>query len=240
MAIRLDRFTVKAQDAVQSAVELASASHHPEVQPLHLLASLLAESDGVIKTLLQKIGANQGQLAAAVSEELQKLPKALGTNSAPAFASSSTRLLDQAQTIAAGMQDQFTSTEHLLLALSQSAGVPQRILERQRISPADILTALKSIRGSQTVTDQNPEEKYQALEKYGRNLVVQAQLGRIDPVIGRDNEIRRVIQILSRRRKNNPVLIGEAGVGKTALVEVLARQLAHEDQPPRLQRIRLV
>jgi len=240
MAFRMDQLTVKAQDAVQNAQRLAEQYHHQQLLPLHLLAALLEETDGIVKPLIQKIGGNQQQLTQIVSSELKRLPAVTGSQAQVAASRALMDVLEKSQATADKMRDQYVSTEHLLLALTEQDDQAKRLLEINGISQADILSALQSVRGNQTVTDQNPEDKYQALERYGKDLVALAKQGKIDPVIGRDGEIRRVVQVLSRRRKNNPVLIGEPGVGKTAIVEGLAHRIVLGDVPQVLKDKRVI
>lgn len=238
MAFRMDKLTVKAQEAVQAAQQLAEERGNPQIQPLHLLKALLGESDGIVRPLLDKIGVNFNQLQSIVEADVKKLPQQSGGQSSagPALM----QVLNQSSTLSDQMKDSFVSTEHLLLALTKADDQTQRILKLNGVAEADILSALKTVRGSQQVTDQNPEDKYQALEKYGKDLVALAKQGKIDPVIGRDHEIRRVIQVLSRRRKNNPVLIGDAGVGKTAIVEGIAHRIVLGDVPQNLKDKRVI
>lgn len=233
MAFRPDKLTVKAQEAIQSGQELAESQGNPQFVPLHLLKALLDEQQGIVRPLLEKIGIRVPQLRGIVDADLSKLPRASGGQTGGSQAIK--QVLDKAAAQADTMKDSFVSTEHLLLALTQVDDQAQRVLKLNGVTEADVLSALKSVRGTQQVTDQNPEEKYQALEKYGKDLVALARQGKIDPVIGRDQEIRRVIQVLSRRRKNNPVLIGDAGVGKTAIVEGLAHRIVLGDVPQNLK-----
>jgi len=240
MAFRFDKLTIKAQEAVQRAQELATDAGQPEVDDLHLLASLLQESEGAIRPVLDKIGVQWSQLTEMVRSELGRRPKVSG-GAAPAQLSSVLRdVLDAASRAADTMKDEFVSTEHLLLALTQVEGPAKRLLELNAITDKEVLSALQTIRGSARVTDQNPEDKFQALQRYGIDLVAQANQGKLDPVIGRDQEIRRVIQVLSRRTKNNPVLIGEPGVGKTAIAEGLALRIVHGDVPQSLKDQRVI
>ncbi len=238
MAFRMDKLTVKAQEAVQAAQQLAEERGNPQIQPLHLLKALLDEAGGIVRPLLDKIGVNFGQLQSIVEADLKKLPQQSGGQASASQALM--QVLNQSSTLADQMKDNFVSTEHLLLALTKSDEQTARILKLNGVTEADILNALKTVRGSQQVTDQNPEDKYQALEKYGKDLVSLAKQGKIDPVIGRDHEIRRVIQVLSRRRKNNPVLIGDAGVGKTAIVEGIAHRIVLGDVPQNLKDKRVI
>jgi ATP-dependent Clp protease ATP-binding subunit ClpB len=235
MAFRLDKLTVKAQEAIQHAQDVAERHGHQQLVPLHLLDALLHEEQGIVRPLLQKIGANVGQLETMLASELSRLPKVSGGNVQVAVSPALGKVLEQSQKLADQMKDSFVSTEHLLLALAQSGEQAQRLLDLNGIREADLLSALKTVRGTQQVTDQNPEDKYQALQRYAADLVELARQGKIDPVIGRDTEIRRVIQVLSRRRKNNPVLIGEPGVGKTAIVEGLAHRIVQGDVPQNLK-----
>jgi len=240
MAFRFEKLTVKGQEALQHAQEIAEQHGHQQLMPLHLLNALLDEEQGIVRPLIQKIGANVGQLEAMVASEISRLPKVSGTNVQPAAAPATVKVLEKAQQLADQMKDAFVSTEHLLLALAQSGDQVQRILDLNGIREADVLSALKTVRGTQQVVDQNPEDKYQALQRYSTDLVEMARQGKIDPVVGRDTEIRRVIQVLSRRRKNNPVLIGEPGVGKTAIVEGLAHRIVMGDVPQNLKDKRVV
>ncbi|MCA8985094.1 MAG: ATP-dependent chaperone ClpB [Planctomycetaceae bacterium] len=240
MAFRMEKLTIKAQEAVQNAQRIAEQRNHQQLQPLHLLAALLEETEGIVKPLLQKIGANQPQLKTIVEGELKRLPSVSGTGGQASASRAFMDVLEKAQAQADSMRDQYVSTEHLLLALAEYNDQPKRLLELNGVTSQDILTALQSVRGSQSVTDQNPEAKYQALERYGKDLVSLARQGKIDPVIGRDSEIRRVVQVLSRRRKNNPVLIGEPGVGKTAIVEGLAHRIVLGDVPQVLKDKRVI
>ncbi|QEG34806.1 ATP-dependent chaperone ClpB [Bythopirellula goksoeyrii] len=239
MAFRFDKLTIKAQEAVQRAQELAADAGNPQLEPIHLLAALLEEQDGVVRPLLDRIGANQGQLKKIVDAELGHLPKASG-GSPPQLSTVASKILDAAQSQAKTMQDEFVSTEHLLLALAHEKSPAQDVLKLNGVDEQDILKALQDVRGSARVTDPNPEAKFQALEKYGIDLVQRAEQGKLDPVIGRDQEIRRVIQVLSRRTKNNPVLIGEPGVGKTAIAEGLALRIVQSDVPQSLKNKRVV
>jgi len=239
MAFRFDKLTLKAQEAVQHAQELAADAGNPQLEPLHLLAALASEQEGVIRPLLERIGVNQTQLEQIVSAELGHLPQSSG-GATPQLGSELGKVLEAAQTEAQTMQDEFVSTEHLLLALAKTKTKTQDILKLNALGEQQILAALREVRGSARVTDQNPEGKFQALEKYGIDLVARAQQGKLDPVIGRDQEIRRVIQVLSRRKKNNPVLIGEPGVGKTAIAEGLALRIVQSDVPQSLKNKRVV
>lgn len=239
MAFRFDKLTIKAQEAVATAQGLAADRGNPEIDPLHLLAALLDETDGVIGPVLDQIGAQTSQLREMVDAEMSHFPKAAG-GATPQPGSALGQVLQGAQNEADRMKDEYVSTEHVFLAMTKIESKAKRILELSAIGEADILKALKKIRGSARVTDQNPEAKFQALEKYGINLVEQARLGKLDPVIGRDQEIRRVIQVLSRRTKNNPVLIGEPGVGKTAIAEGLALRIVEGDVPQSLKNKRVV
>ena len=209
MSFRPDKFTVKSQEAVQAAQQYAESKGNRQLVPLHLLHALLAEPDGVPRALLQKIGVNFAQLTKTLDSELGRLPSSSGSNVPLSGSSEIMQVFDAAQKLATQMQDSFVSTEHLLLALTQVEDPAKKLLALNGIEESDVLSALKAVRGGTQVTDQNPEEKYQALKKYGKDLVELARQGKIDPVVGRDTEIRRVIQVLSRRRKNNPVLIGE-------------------------------
>ena len=238
MAFRMDKLTVKAQEAVQAAQQLAENRGNPQVLPLHLLAALLDEKDGIVLPLLSKIGVQTAQLRSIVDADLKRLPQQSGGQSGPG--QSFMQVLNAAQQSADTMKDAYVSTEHLLLALTKHDDQAKRVLALNGVTEADVLNALKAVRGSQQVTDQNPEDKYQALEKYGKDLVALAKQGKIDPVIGRDHEIRRVIQVLSRRRKNNPVLVGDAGVGKTAIVEGIAHRIVMGDVPQNLKDKRVV
>lgn len=235
MAFRFDKLTVKAQEAVQRAQENAEGNLHQQILPLHLLKALLDEQQGIISSVVNRIGANLNQLVSITESELGRLPKVSGENVQVGASNELMKIFDAAQKRAESMGDAYVSTEHLLLALTSEEGQAKRLLELNGVSEEDAMTALKAVRGGHQVTDQNPEDKYEALEKYGKDLVELARLGKIDPVIGRDTEIRRVIQVLSRRRKNNPVLIGEPGVGKTAIVEGIAHRIMMGDVPQNLK-----
>jgi ATP-dependent Clp protease ATP-binding subunit ClpB len=236
--MQFDKLTIKAQEAVVRAQQSAQESNHAEITPLHLLASLLAEKDGVFIPVLQKLGADPDRLRQIVIGELDRLPKATGTQTGTSHALND--VFNQAQKESDRLKDEYVSTEHLLLALAQVKSDAKELLSVAGVNHHAILTALKEVRGGQRVADQNPEDKYQALQRYGRDLVEIARQGKIDPVIGRDEEIRRTMQVLSRRTKNNPVLIGEPGVGKTAIVEGLAIRMLNGDVPAVLQNKRII
>ena len=239
MAVRFDKFTIKAQEAVQRAQELAADRGNPQIEALHLLAALAAEPEGIFSAVVEKIGANRQQLDRIVQAELGHLPRSSG-GAPPQPASSLMQVFEAAHREADVMKDDFVSVEHLLLALTKVDSKARQVLKLNAITDKEVLQALQAVRGSARVEDQNPEAKYQALEKYGIDLVERARQGKLDPVIGRDQEIRRVIQVLSRRTKNNPVLIGEPGVGKTAIVEGLALRIVQGDVPETLKNRRVV
>jgi ATP-dependent Clp protease ATP-binding subunit ClpB len=233
--IRFDKLTIKSQEALQSAQDIAQKLHHHEVDCEHLLSALIEQPDGLVRPLLEKLGANPDTIEQGLDNELNRRPQVHGA--AETQLSSALRAaLDAAQTQADKLKDQFVSTEHLLLGIADTT----KILKPYGVTPAAILKALREVRGTAQVTDQNPEDKYQALTRYGRDLTDDARRGKLDPVIGRDTEIRRVMQVLSRRTKNNPVLIGDPGVGKTAIAEGLARRIVSGDVPEGLKDKRLI
>src|SRR5487761_993196 len=238
--LRYDKLTVKAQEALQSAQEIAASANQQQVEPLHLLAALLAQSEGVVAPLLAKLGATPEALTTEVRREIERLPKISGA-AQQYMSPASNDVLSRAFDEAARFKDEYVSTEHILLAIAQLDRDPAgALLVRSGASHDAILQALVSVRGSHRVTSQNPETTYRALEQYGRDLTELARRGKLDPVIGRDEEIRRVMQILARRTKNNPVLIGEPGVGKTAIVEGLAQRIIAGDVPEVLKPKRIV
>ena len=238
--MRMDKFTIKAQEAVQEAQHLADQNGNQEIGAEHLLLALLTQEEGVVTPVLQKIGVDPRAVQNQVTAVLDRMPKVQGVTGNVYISPMLKTVLDKSWDEAQRMKDEYVSTEHLLVAISEAQGEAGNILRTLGATRDKILKALVEVRGNARVTDQNPEEKYQALEKYGRDLTEMARKGKLDPVIGRDDEIRRVVQVLSRRTKNNPVLIGEPGVGKTAIVEGLAQRIVSGDIPEGLKDKRVV
>jgi ATP-dependent Clp protease ATP-binding subunit ClpB len=239
--MNFNKLTVKAQEAVAEAQNLSRGAGNPEVTPEHLLIALLRQDGGIVVPILTKLGLQPGQIEAETAAEVAKYSRVGGASAEPMVGSGLRKVFDAAFAAATQFNDEYVSTEHFLLAIAQTKETTAaKILARHGAVPDALLKALQSVRGTQRVTDQNPEDKYQALERYARDLTQLARRGKLDPVIGRDEEIRRVIQVLSRRTKNNPVLIGEPGVGKTAIVEGLARRVIEGDVPEGLKNKRVV
>ena len=229
MAINPQQWTLKTQEAVSAAVDQAKSLSNPELTPDHVMAAILRQEDTIVPAVLVKLGLPQLSLRNQADEAVAKLPKAYGGEE-PRMSRELNNVFENAERYRKDFKDDFLSVEHLLLAMNQ----------RLKVGSEELMQALRDVRGSHRVTSQNPEDQFQALEKYGQDLTKRARDGKIDPVIGRDDEIRRVIQVLSRRTKNNPVLIGEPGVGKTAIVEGLARRIADGDVPEGLKNKRLI
>jgi ATP-dependent Clp protease ATP-binding subunit ClpB len=239
--MNINKYTEKAREAVASAIELARQANNPQVEPEHALVALVEQREGIVPNLLRKMNADPAAVGRGARELLKKLPAAYG-GAEPGMSPRLKLVTDQAQAEADRLKDEFVSTEHLFIALADEGGrsPSAQLLKQSGVARDAILQALTTVRGSQRVTNENPEGTYEALEKYGRDLTKMAREKKLDPVIGRDEEIRRVIQVLSRRTKNNPVLIGEPGVGKTAIVEGLASRIDRGDVPEGLKNKRIV
>ncbi|NNJ53231.1 MAG: AAA family ATPase, partial [Ignavibacteriaceae bacterium] len=241
MQFNLNKLTIKAQESFQNAIEIAQNYNNQIIEPEHILAALVQESGSIADSILKKTGANVDAIKIKVNELLESLPKVSGAGVGnQQMSQNSAKLLDAATEEARNLKDEYISTEHLLLALVEDKGKTGQILKDNGITKKNILSALKDVRGKQKVTSQNPEDTYQSLKKYGKDLNELVNAGKLDPVIGRDEEIRRVLQVLSRRTKNNPVLIGEPGVGKTAIAEGIAHRIVAGDIPENLKTKKLV
>jgi ATP-dependent Clp protease ATP-binding subunit ClpB len=236
----IDNFTLRAQQALASAQRIALGADHQRVEPEHLLVALLSDPDGIVLPVVNRIGADPGLLRNKTQEALDRLPKVYGANQETVLSGQTARLIERARREAANLKDQYVSTEHLLLAIAEGSGPAAKVLTEAGVTREAVLASLADVRGGKRITDQDPESKYHALERFGRDLTAEARSGKLDPVIGRDDEVRRVVQVLSRRTKNNPVLIGEPGVGKTAIVEGLAQRIIDGDVPESLKDKRIV